>query len=284
MDNSVTILVNSCDLYEDAWEPFFRLLHIQWPTCQYPCVLNTETKVYQCDFMNVKTICAGGGQTWSKRIINCLKQIDSDYILFFLEDEFLREKVNTQWFDNTLQYMKEHEDVGVIFVRHSGKQKEHSGEPYIDRHALTDRFPIVGLAALYRKTYFLKLLRKHENPWEFERYGSIRSQRMKEKVLQYSWDYPAMFVFDDEIEKGYGITKRKWLPKNKELFEQYGISVNFERLGWLDTSEKASANDLEPKAISSDQSIREKLHQVKKIIVKMPQKVKKKMRELKSLR
>ena len=29
--NDVTILVNSCDKYEDAWEPFFKLFSIQWP-------------------------------------------------------------------------------------------------------------------------------------------------------------------------------------------------------------------------------------------------------------
>ena len=52
MDNSVTILVSSCDLYEDAWYPFFKLLKIQWPECeQYRIVLNTETKTYNPDFI-----------------------------------------------------------------------------------------------------------------------------------------------------------------------------------------------------------------------------------------
>lgn len=281
MNNMVTLLVNSFDLHEDAWEPFFRLLKIQWPECEYPCVLNTETKVFDCDFMDVKTICSGKGKTWSESVIYCLNQIDSEYILYFLEDEFLMERVNTEWFKNTLQYMQEHKDVGVIFVRHSGKQKADSDVPYISRFELTDKFPVVGLAALYRKEYFLKLLRKHENPWEYERYASIRSKRMKEKVLQYSRNYPPMFVFYDEIENGYGITRGKWLPKNKELFEKYGIAVNFDRLGFLDTVDEKKTKISEPPR--EQNGLKKKLYAVKKTIVRIPRKVKHTIRTIKSL-
>ena len=69
-NTDVTILVNSCDLYEDVWEPFFRLLKIQWPECeQYRIVLNTETKEYNCEFLKVETICGGRNSTWSERIL-----------------------------------------------------------------------------------------------------------------------------------------------------------------------------------------------------------------------
>ena len=84
MDNSVTILVSSCDLYEDAWYPFFKLLKIQWPECeQYRIVLNTETKTYNPDFIKINSI-VSGKKPWSARLKHCLKQIDSDYIMFFL--------------------------------------------------------------------------------------------------------------------------------------------------------------------------------------------------------
>ena len=138
------------------------------------------------------------------------------------------------------------------------------------------------MVALYRKSYLQNLLRKHENPWEFEIYASIRSKRMKEKVLQYSIYNPAIFVYDDEIEKGYGITARKWLPKNKELFEKYGIEVNFDNLGFLDleafnNSQKAKGVKEKPKGA------KEKLYIVKKRVLGLPKIVKKKIRRLKSM-
>ena len=47
----VTILVNSCDLYEDTWYPFFKLLQLQWPECPYKVVL----KIYFCMVEQIKS-------------------------------------------------------------------------------------------------------------------------------------------------------------------------------------------------------------------------------------
>lgn len=137
------------------------------------------------------------------------------------------------------------------------------------------------MVALYRKSYLQKLLRKHENPWEFEVFASIRSKRMKEKVLQYSKFNPAIFIYDDEIKKGYGITARKWLPKNKELFEKYGIEVNFDNLGFLDL--EAFNNSQNAKGVKEKpKGAKEKLYIVKKKIIGIPKKIKKQIRILKS--
>ena len=55
----LAILVNSCDKYEDAWDPFFKLLKIQWPDCPYRIYLNTEFKNYVCDCFDVEVINSG---------------------------------------------------------------------------------------------------------------------------------------------------------------------------------------------------------------------------------
>ena len=281
MNNDVTILVNSCDLYEDAWYPFFKLLQIQWPSCDCDIVLNTETKPYSCDFLKVKTICSGKG-TWSQRLLKCLDQIATEYILFFLEDQFLREPVNTEYWQKSVSYMKEHNDTGVIFLRHTEKQKDDYHEDYFPRDYLTDNFRIVGMVALYRKAYLKSILRKHENPWEFELYASIRSKRRKESVLQYSAYKPAIFVYDDAIEKGYGITRKKWLRKNRELFEQYGITVNFENLGFYDPGEVSVPKSKESLAKKSSDVV-ESCYRIKKGIKKLPGNVKSTIRKIRSL-
>ena len=42
---NLTIIVNTCDKYEDAWNPFFRLMEINWPESEnYKIILNTENK------------------------------------------------------------------------------------------------------------------------------------------------------------------------------------------------------------------------------------------------
>ena len=96
MSNRVSILVNSCDLYESVWDPFFKLLAIQWPDCPYDMYLNTEHKEYACDFLNVKTVCTGDDVPWSVRIKRALAEIDSEYILFFL-GSFKRKGFNIRY-------------------------------------------------------------------------------------------------------------------------------------------------------------------------------------------
>ncbi|MBQ6569864.1 MAG: hypothetical protein IJL87_06380 [Clostridia bacterium] len=279
--NDITILVSSCDLYEDAWEPFFRLLKIQWPECPYKIVLNTEVKEYRCDFLNVRTFKGGKDTPWSKRLKNCLKTVDTDYVLFFLEDQFLREPVNTEWWDKTAEYIRNNPNVGVIFPRHTGKQTQNIDEDFFPRSKVTENMQIVGMAALYNKNYFIKLLRDHESAWEFEQYASIRCKKYPEEVLQYNARCPAIFVYDDKIEKGYGITQRKWLPGNKALFDKYGIKVNFDRLGFLDTT---SFKNNGREAAPDKNTFIEHLYGAKKKITGIPAKIKKYIRKRKSLK
>ena len=84
---------------------------------------------------------------------------------------------------------------------------------------------------LYRRDYLLKLLRSHETIWEFEQYASFRAMKLNYIILQQNNNQPEVFTFKVRIEEGYGITLRKWLPKNIELFEKFNISVNYDNLG-----------------------------------------------------
>lgn len=237
-DKDVTILVNSCDLYEDAWNPFFRLLQIQWPECPYDIVLNTESKQYVDEYFDVKCICSSRKMIWSERLIYALNQIESKYILFFLEDFFLYDKVNEEIILQSLYCMEENNDIGVI------KFVPHVPENWYDKDIVLNNYfsPIpksfrarnAGLAAIWRKDYYLKLLRPFEDPWEFEIFGAIRSKKYPEQIFVQNNLYPLAFPYDIQIKYGYGITQRKWLRNNKALFEKYKIDVNFSNLGWFE--------------------------------------------------
>lgn len=286
IDKNVTLLVNSCDLYEDTWEPFFRLLKIQWPEFNYDVVLNTENKVYKCDFLNVKTICGGEDKTWSERLKAALKEIHTEFILFSLEDFFLKEKVDNEAFEAAHTLIQNDDSVGYIGLKYNStykfkdENKKVSNEPFISKDELCRKRMNCNFA-LWRRDWLIGLIRDHETPWEFEQYVGIRSLRTGKKALQINNNiFKPVFVYDVDIEYGYGITLKKWLPKNKELFEKYGIEVNFDNLGFLDYSvfeKKESAS------LKEDFTLRERLYLVKKQIKKIPKKIKKKYRKIKSL-
>lgn len=286
LNKEVTILVNSCDLYEDVWEPFFRLLKIQWPQCeQYRIVLNSETKKYRCDFLNVETVCGGKNTPWAKRLKNVLALIETEYILYFLEDFFLMSPVSVESFEKALELMRSDESIGYIGLKYNKTHvfkdgiKEDFSKPFLNKDDLVKINRVNSMTALWRKDWLESLIRTHETPWEFEIYASKRSRRTDKRVLIINNSVLApVFDYQIDIQYGYGITQRKWLPNNKALFEKYGIEVNYDNLGFLNTE-----SSQESSAISEESSgLVEKLYLVKKKIKKIPKNAKKTVRKIKS--
>lgn len=243
-DKDVTILVNSCDLYEDAWNPFFKLLQIQWPDCPYDAVLNTENKTYNCEFMNVKTIQTGNEASWTARLRSALNQIDSEYVLFFLEDFFLLDKVRTEVFDKALDIIKSDEKVGLV---HFTPTEISMPKPKSDLNNCFYELPVRKrtlrtrvAVSLFRKDYFLRLLYRDENPWQYERESHIRSMFAGYKIIRQNYElYPPAFKYILDHDYGIGITARKWLKNNKAFFDSLGIyDVNYDRLGILEEKER----------------------------------------------
>lgn len=236
-EKNVTVLVNSCDKYEDAWEPFFKLLKLQWPDCPYDMVLSTETKSYDCDCFNVKTINSSPKSSWSSRLKNVINQIETEYILFFLEDFFLLEKVRVDIFERALELIESDREIGLITFDKRRWGTAFPAETDYDKcfvelkKGAKNRTNV--LVGLWRKDYFLRLLVGDENPWEYEKNSNIRSRYAGFKIYtqNYEASSPAFRYCMNPID-GYGITLGKWLPKNKELFEKNGIyGINYNNLG-----------------------------------------------------
>ena len=238
--NDLTILVNSCDKYEDAWEPFFGLLKRFWPECKYGIVLITEKKQYHCDYLNVRTFC-GGKNPWGMRLKKALESIQTKYVLYFLEDFFLMKEVNENSFEIALNLIRKSADIGFVGLKNNRAYfwKDgspcHSSEPFLSKDELKVFHRVNNMVGIWNREWFIKLIRTYETPWEFDNYASERSRKYPYKVLLINNEVlPEVFTYELDYEYGYGISGGKWLPKNKELFERNGITVDFERLGWLD--------------------------------------------------
>ena len=111
------VIVNSCDKYEDAWHPFFRLFDIMWSDCPYDVYVNPETK--DC----TETLHGGPIKTlhppktrysWTKRLKYALQQIDSEYVITFLEDFFLMSPVRQDVIDKSIDLMQRNCNIAGI--------------------------------------------------------------------------------------------------------------------------------------------------------------------------
>ena len=242
MNDDVTVLVSSCDKYEDAWEPFFRLFKIMGAegSTGNPIVLNTETKMFNCDYLNVRTINTPGKNTWSQRLLHVLNELNTDYVFHVLEDFFIQQPFNSEAFSNVMHYMRAHPDVGAMHLTPNGRFPKDATDMFLERKF--DKLNITVTCVVWRRCFLMQLLRKHENIWQFEWYSTFRAKKFfpDVKIMQYNEAYPIIFDYRVNIDEGYGITESKWLPKNKELFEKYGIEVDYDRLGWYVPHEKKS--------------------------------------------
>lgn len=278
MNNKVTILVNSCDKYEDAWEPFFRLLKIQWPECEnYKIVLSTESKQYNCDFLDVKTINIKENMSWSARLKSTLEQIDTKYVLFFLEDFFLLEKVRYDIFNKALELMESDSEIGLITFNKRRFGSQFPEEVDYDRCFYKVKKSVANrtnvLVGLWRKEYYLKLIFGDENPWEYERNSNIRSRYAGYKIYSQDYKYsPATFRYCMNPVDGYGITQGKWLCKNKELFETHGIyNVDYDNLGVFEKT--VSYEDLSEKKTKNKANIKNTTFKDEKLKVRLKESI-----------
>lgn len=241
MENSqnCSILVTSCDKYEDAWIPFFTLFDIMWPTCTYPIYLNTESQNFVFEKMNIQSLhpkklinTKNQPISWSCRLTQVINQIDSKYILFFLEDFFLMSPVREDMVEKCLKWMEKDSTIGVIDFFPERHEKALINEEFSLIDSRYD-YCINTMAALWRKDFLLQILRD-ENPWDFEFFGTERWRRTNYKIFTHRAEFPPIFDYKIDPALGYGIFQGKWLKKNVELFEKYNIDVDFSKRGFTD--------------------------------------------------
>ncbi|MEG1011499.1 MAG: hypothetical protein RSD27_01845 [Ruthenibacterium sp.] len=230
-----TVLVCSCDAYEDLWQPFFKLLEKFWPQCPYEILLNTETKKF--DYSGVLKVttfvsCAAGKEkAWSKRLRQCLKTIDTPYTIFMLDDFFVSAPVDQSKIERCLQWMDNDENiVNFSFVPTLWKDIDDGKYPDFLRRSENALYKVNTQVGLWKTEELKKLLRNHESPWQFENWGSWRANRNEKKVF-YAADKNSSRAF--QYIFGGGIHGGKWAREILPIFKENNIIIsNYEIRGW----------------------------------------------------
>lgn len=236
MDNC-TLLVNSYDGGEDLWDGFFTTVKHEWKDFDMPIVLNTESKSYSFEGLNIQTFqFYKPGQTvpWAKRLIRTLKAIQTDYVLFFLEDFWLEDKVDTEFLEKSLCWMKENPDVAVLSFKPVCDYGPNIRDNRFERF---EKRPQVGnyrfncQAAIWRREKLIKYLRPHESPWEWELWGSRRSSRFKEGFYVLIKGEKEVFHYD----MGWIMYRGKWCKRAvMPIAERYNLSIDFSKRGFYE--------------------------------------------------
>lgn len=179
----LTLLVGSCDSYSFLWGNFIKLCDKYWePECRK--IIVSET--LKIDSKNYEFLTPGSNLCWSNRIIEAVEQIESEFIFFILDDYFLKEKVSSEFINQSISFLKGTNSNKLIFTTISGntlKLSNINGNLYKmhdDSNYLTSVQP-----AIWRKSFLLECLQKEWNPWQFEIDGTEAIKNKNNNIYLY---------------------------------------------------------------------------------------------------
>jgi len=242
--NDLTIFVNTSDSFEDCWDPFFTLFTRFWPNCNFPILLNTETKDYSFNGLNIVCAKVALGEnrrlTWSECLLRALEVVKTPYILYLQEDYFLDGNVRVNELEKLLFLMRDGEaDVIRLSEAIDAGPWGEVDEALIWQVSKKAKYQLSLQAALWRKAFLLNQVRVHESPWQLESFGSMRLRRQNNKIFcvnrdLYSGENKEIFPYTPT-----GVIAGKWVENIVEpLFAEHKIAVDFSQRGFYDASKR----------------------------------------------
>ena len=205
-----------------------------------PIVINTETKGYSFDGLNIRTFNTKKAIPWGRRLIGALKSIETKYILFALEDFYLEDRVDSSALDKCIGYMEENPEVAVFSFYPTEDENNIPSNRYLgfEKRPQRGEYRLNCQIAVWNREKLISFIRPHESPWEWELYGSRRSARYKEEFysIAHGEDLPFKYSRGAVIMRG-----RWWIEKVEPLNEKYALGIDYTARGSYEDYIKSSA-------------------------------------------
>jgi hypothetical protein len=221
--NNIALLISTYDNSEDLWSTLEQTYLQYWNDIDFPIYLTTNHKVFDSQLFNSLTI--GDELSWSDNLINSLNNIHQEYVLLTFDDLFLTAKVDNKLIEQLIKRAIDRNFNYLQFYRSisNGRRVDN----LIFKKSNRTRYKNSAIWSLWKKEILLKLLKKEENAWEFERNGNIRSYKYNDFYSTRRNVIP--FI--------NGIIKGIWNPLAKNKLKRLGFSISDNRatLGRLNT-------------------------------------------------
>jgi hypothetical protein len=213
------ILIFSCDAYSDLWDPFFENFFSNWNQCEFPIYLLCNHKKYEGAYqMRVNSICVGDDISWSSNLKSALGSIREEVILTIFDDLFFSESIDDF---KIKHYLKRFYLENMDYLRLNPTPK---ADIFVD-----DEIGIVKTGSVYRssavfaiwkKNVLMDLIKTTENAWQFEIYGSSRSDKYDRWYACNKFEIP----FYNLVVKGY------YEPFSYSILTHKGIKLSEKRM------------------------------------------------------
>ncbi|MBR4791793.1 MAG: hypothetical protein IK024_12955 [Treponema sp.] len=236
-NENCSILINSCDSYEDIWTPFFSCFEEHWKNCPYPIYLNTETKSYEFGDLKIHSLHSFNKHcAWGERLRDCLSRINTEYVLMLFDDFCLENKVNQKEIELCLNALHENEDIDAFYIIHVFPELTENNNKKFVEVPRGKAYRLNSAPGVWRKSRLLEYTGKIDTPWAWEYYGTYRTEKLKQSkiyVLNALADlYPYNYRMGGAIHKG------KWVKSVIEpINKKYNLNIDFSKRGFDDEIE-----------------------------------------------
>lgn len=228
MDN-LTLFVSSSDAYEDCWYPFFFLLRKFWPTCDLPIILNTETKSFAFEGLNIISTKTGKQRSFGKTFRAGLDQVSTDNILLVMIDYFITKNVHEAYLHDAYNaFIQGRLDALCLVEMTTIKETTflQDGVSLVSGPG-QDRFSFQ--TAIWKKSSIRKYVLGHETPWLSERFGSLRYKYTKDRIaFVREWIEPFKYPHTGVLHEG------KWIKATVPGLEELGIFMDWQKRGFYE--------------------------------------------------
>lgn len=245
LEKKLTILVNSCDAYEDLWVPFFTLLKKYGNIPGVQILLNTESREFAMDGIQINCIHSPKGTQYGGRILRALDNVKTEYVLLMLDDFFLRRPLNAKHIGQLLDWM----DADPQIACFNSEQVNCYASWEKDRYPGYTRIPPANSyacnmqAAVWRTDKLKKYWKPKVSPWEWEEYCSLLTARFTEDKLYCRTENGQNWIDYGHYRTGdlWAVVRGKWIVSDvKELFKREDIVIDFSQRGiYLNSEMKA---------------------------------------------
>lgn len=246
---TISLIVNTCDAFEDCWDPFFILFKKYWPNFEGIIYLNTENKDYSYNNLNIIPLKVASKKnmkpfelSWSECLIDALNNINDEIILYMQEDYFLKDFVNTEDLEKYYNFIKNNNEVDCIHLTDQGTHPDQNSEKKLNLYLANKKSKdlLSCQAAFWRKSALLKCLKTSESGWQFEQYGSKRAKYLDLNIYVPDRKYIKKNQYEIIPYVFTGIVQGKWIEEVPKLFERNNIQFDFSKRGFIKERSKSS--------------------------------------------
>ncbi|NWA26176.1 hypothetical protein HX870_08810 [Pseudomonas gingeri] len=229
-----TIIINSCDSYEDVWLPFFYAFKEMWPNCPCRIILNTECKTFDFDGLQLRTLnldAADAVKPWGWRLRKALSLVETKFVITLFDDFLLEAPVNQLKIADCIRHMKEHSAVAVCYFSHiPGVNKDDGSLDGFEVVGSRNDYRLNSAPAIWRTQRLIDFTGELDSPWAWEFFGSARTYTGNELFYCAQADRENTFVYNYML--GGAIRRGKWvLSVIAPILDKYRLGIDLSQRG-----------------------------------------------------